>query len=609
MLPDILQLVRKSKMKIRYYLLLSLFSILFASNSLVAQEGVSYFLHTVEKGQSLYSISSMYNVTQAQIISLNPGSDQKILAGQTLKIPQNRQKQPESERFHTIQAGETLYRLTVMYNISAKAITDANPGLTAENFKIGQVILIPGETGNTVTAFPEPTQPVVSTPALPEVKSRCREMHEVKRKETIFSVSRKYGITEEELIKANPELTSGMKKGSLLCIPYPVSQPVLPAVPVTSGQTPSNDELFAENSRKRENIPTVNAAIILPFLNNSKKSDTVRMLEYYEGLLIAVDSLKRTGISVNLYTYDSGNEHASIDPILRKPELKKMDVIFGPLYQSHIKPLSDFAKENHVRLVIPFTSRDNEVFNNPSIYQVNTPQSYLYSEVYDHFMLQFRNPNVIIINTPEDDRDKGEFIAGLKQELQLRNIPVKELSSNVDPELLLGATDPDKENIFIPTSGTNITLNRILPYLTLVRRENPELTLHLFGYPEWQTYTNDHIDAFFELDTYFYSSFYTNNLFPAALNFTRAYHSWYEKEMGNTYPKYGMLGFDTGFFFIKGLHSYGSDFEDKLNSIAIRPIQTGFKFQRVNNWGGFINRKVFFVRFSPDYELIKIDFE
>lgn len=70
-----------------------------------------------------------------------------------------------------------------------------------------------------------------------------------------------------------------------------------------------------------------------------------------------------------------------------------------------------------------------------------------------------------------------------------------------------------------------------------------------------------------------------------------------------------MLGYDTGYFFLKGLSEYGNKMEENLGSIHVTPIQTGFKFERVNNWGGFINRKVFFVHFSKDYELIKLDFE
>ena len=116
-------------------ILFFLFFINFSCMNLCAQENQGYFLHTIEKGQSLYSISSMYGVSQADIIRLNPGCDEKIYAGQTIKIPQKATAQ-QSEIFHTIQPGETLYKLTTVYNISAKAICEANPGLSAENFRI-----------------------------------------------------------------------------------------------------------------------------------------------------------------------------------------------------------------------------------------------------------------------------------------------------------------------------------------------------------------------------------------------------------------------------------------------------------------------------------------
>ena len=70
-----------------------------------------------------------------------------------------------------------------------------------------------------------------------------------------------------------------------------------------------------------------------------------------------------------------------------------------------------------------------------------------------------------------------------------------------------------------------------------------------------------------------------------------------------------MLGFDIGYYFLKGLSKYGNKLENNLNRLNVVPIQTGFKFERVNNWGGLINRKIFFVHFSQDYELIKLDFE
>ena len=584
----------------RIFFLLSFISVSYLST--LAQENQSYFLHTIEKGQSLYSISSMYGVSKADIIRLNPGCEDKIYAGQAIKIPQNKTTQ-KSETFHTIQPGETLYRLTTTYKVSAKAICDANPGLSAENFRIGQVIRIPSAAeaiDSTVEAVvTTPEQPIIQ----PAVKPRCRDMHKVKRRETIFSVSREYGISEQELIAANPELKNGMKKGQFLCIPYPSEKSAITTPQTDTNITPpSNSELFREDKETPKSISTIKAALLLPF-------DDKRMVEYYEGFLMAVDSLKRTGTSIDLYVYDCNKESSSLNNILAKSEMKNMNVIFGPAQQQHIKPLAAFAKKNDIRLVVPFSSKEGEVFSNPFIYQINTPQSYLYSEVYEHFTRQFPNANVILLESSVVDKDKIEFIKGLKQELGSKGIPVKTLKENAPVETLKAALRNDKENFFIPTSGNDLTLLKIIPQLTLLVRDNPEARIHLFGYPEWQTYTKDHLESFFELDTYFYSSFYTNNLLPAAINFTHAYRKWYSKEMEERYPKYGMLGFDTGYFFLKGLSKYGSELEKNLPLMDLTPIQTGFKFQRVNNWGGFVNKKVFFVHFTKNFELIKLDFE
>lgn len=569
-----------------------------------AQENQSYFLHTVEKGQSLYSIASMYGVSQADIISLNPGSDDKIYIGHTLRIPRKAGDR-KGDTFHTIAPGETLYRLTVVYGVSAKAICEANPGLSADNFRTGQVIRIPAADAQNAVQ-----QEAAATPQSniqPPVESRCREMHKVKRRETVYSISRLYGISEEELLAANPELEgkTKIKRGKMLCIPYPTAQTMQPTG--TSQSIPTDRELFSKNAPKSQRFNTIKAAVILPFLDAPQES--ARMVEYYEGFLMAVDSLKRTGTSIDVYAYNSGAEKSTLNTLLAKPEMKDMDIIFGPAYQQHITPLADFAKKNGIRLVIPFSSRDNTVFRNASVYQINTPQSYLYSEVYDHFVRQFPNANVIFIEASQGAGEKAEFIKGLKDELRNRSIPTTSLKEDAVAESLKAVLANGRPNIFIPTSGSNLVLLKLLPQLTVVVREMPESDIHLFGYPEWQTYTKDYLEAFFELDTYFYSSFYTNNLLPAAVNFTKSYRKWYGKDMDERYPKYGMLGFDTGYYFLKGLSDYGTDFEKNMQHMHLLPIQTGFKFQRVNNWGGFINRKVFFVHFTKNYELVKLDFD
>ena len=584
---------------------------------IVAQSTAGHFIHTVTKGQSLYSISSMYNVSIADIVKENPGSDAGIKVGQSLKIPQNGDNQVT---FHTIQSGETLYKLSVKYGVSVERICQANPGLSAKNFRVDQVIAIP-PVAKSEQVSAEVVDQLPSSPAKVEkkdesLKPNCRDMHRVERKETVYSICKQYGITEEELLAANPEIKNKkLKKGKFLCIPYPkeTAKTSTPTQPQTNVDATLTDaQLFDKNKKKNEKISTIKAAVVLPFNTDGTgtRDEQVRMVEYYEGFLMAMDSLKKQGISIDLYTYDSGKTASSVNKILNKAEMKNMDIIFGPAHPEQVKPMAEFAQKHNSRLVIPFSSKGDDVFGNPAVYQINTPQSYLYSEVYEHYLRKFPNAHVIFLDAATGHTDKDDFVKGLKEELKNRQITFKELrGENINPEGMKLAVDSLRENVIIPTSGKNVVLTKILPQLIVTSREHPNYDMKLFGYPEWQTYTDDHLASFFELNTYFYSSFYTNNLFPAAIQFTNAYRKWFSKDMANTFPKYGMLGFDTAYFFLKGLNDYGSNFEDQVKQMQVTPIQTGFKFDRVNNWGGFINRKVFFVNFTKNYELIKLDFE
>ncbi len=602
----------------QYALLLCLFFLTpFAGKA--QQSG--YFLHTISKGQSLYSIAAMYKVSADEIIRLNPGCEKVIKAGETLKIPQA-QTAAKQQRYHTIQSGETLYKLTQIYNITASKICEANPGLTATNFRAGQVIVIPQEESTTatatVTSVPQTTTSVSTPQSHTKSVYEYQDIHKVKRKETIYSISKDYGITTQELIEANPELKKeSLKKGAYVRIPYPKSKKGTTARNKSESEKPfiqpTDSELFSEAAPKKQRLDKVKVAVILPFMTGSESSnDQKRMVEYYEGFLMAVDSLKKGGYSFDIYAYDSKGSGTSVKSILAKPEMTEMNLIIGPVHSNHIKEVSEFAKTNKIRMVVPFSSKDNEVFNNPYIYQVNTPQSYLYSEVYDHFLRCFRfNYNIIFVNTQDGNTEKKDFINGLKMELDAQRISYKELTLNTSEpnNNLREMVDMSQENLFIPTSGSNIALIKLLPYLKQLALEAPECPIHMFGYPEWQTYTNDYIADFYEFDTYFYGSFYTNNLSAAVANFQHAYRKWYGKTIMNTFPKYAILGFDTGYYLLKGLSVYGNNLENNLSKLKVSPIQTSFKFERVNNWGGFINKKVFFVHFTKEHELIKMDFD
>ena len=622
-----------SKMKRYKYILLLQFMLIAA---VLNAQNNNYFVHTVDKGQTLFSISRMYQKSIQEIIALNPGCDVKLSIGQQLRIPQaaiakpttpdNKDKQ--KARYHTIQAGETLYRLSKQYGVTPLEICEANPGLSISNFRAGEVILIPASK-QTAVAPATPAEEEEKEPQQQTIQ-QIRTTHKVEKGETFYGIARKYGITEAELRAANPEAASKkkLKKKTILNIPYPVKkvEPRKNIVELT------NREIFNKIEEKKDSIAATTksnatrVAVILPFMLDSyAPNEQSRMVEYYQGFLMAVEKLKKYGYSFDIHTYDSGPESNSLAGLLSSGKLDNMNLIIGALYPTHNKQLAKFASEKEIPLVIPFTSKEEEIFSNPMVYVVNTIQSYFFSEVIDHFTKRFPRANVIFVSDSTKS-NKQEFIAALTDGLKQKNIQhttielecIRNAAANLAVEnpdttqiaKLKGAMSSDKENIFIPLSSNAGTLASIVPPLILLKSDTINIPeFKLFGYPEWQIYANDMRAQLYEADTYFYASFFSHYSLPEAAKFQSEYTDWYDRGLQNIYPRYGMLGYDTGYVFLLAANKFGKDMPSKINNVSFTPIQTGFKFERVNNWGGMVNKKIYFIHYTPEYNIEKIDFD
>ena len=579
-----------------------------------------YFMHTVTQGQGLYSISRMYGVTEDEIIKLNPGSEKVIRAGEQLRIP-NR-KQPTSGKFHTIQKGETLYRLSVENRISVKELCDANPGLSAQNFKIGQVITIPAPSDedplastieNAGDAAPQNIKSDAQT--IQSDTARYKTTHVVQKRETIFRICRNYNISQAEFLEANPEYRyTKLQQGATVKIPFSHEEIAQRKQRLSEArnrmESISDSTLFSMNDRRIENTNgIITAALILPFsLEDSTSTLQKQMIEFYQGMLLALDKLKSENISVNLKVFDSEGEDKPLTPLLESGKLDDVDIVFGPRWTSHIKEAAQWSTVHQVPLVLPMNSNADDVFNNPYVFQLNTPQSYFNQEIYNHFLEQFPNPNVIIMDA--DEYRKNDFIDGLKTILADHDLPYSTIAIDTAFQELMDTLVPGKQNIMIINSPSSGPLNTMLPIMQLITRTKaPEIETHLFGYPEYQIYASDHLDELYEVDTWFYSWFYTNNMLKESVDFNALFRRSFSRQMMVSYPSFASYGYDTGYYFLKGLSIYGKDFENHLNELETEPVQMGFKFERVNNWGGFINRKVFFIHFSNDYKVEKIDFD
>lgn len=560
------------------------------------------FTHTIERGQTVYAIATMYGVTPEDIYKLNPNSKTVIKIGDKLIIPQKRadllSTQEQAYTFHTIAPKETLYSLSRSNNVTPQQIIEENPGLTAATFKIGRTIRIPQSSASQTTTV------------IKEVKKPDIE-YKIKKKETLFSIGRAFHVTPEALLERNPELKSGVKAGQIIFIPSPVEITEI-ATESLGNEAEINALLNQTIAAKR--VSATNVALLLPFMSKDPGAavdpSNARFIEYYEGFLLAVDSLKKKGQSINLYVYDTNKNPKTTADILRKEEMKKMNLIVGAVYNEQINLIANFAQKNNIKYVIPFTSKNDNVLNNPDIFQVNTPQSYLYSKASQAFSTLYANHNVVILKMPQDKDSKDEFISELKSELDAKKMEYQTCTYNSEnfSETLLSYLSDTKPNVIIPTTSSAEALSRFLAPLKSIKDSKPEYTLSLFGYPDWQVYTKEYLDKYYALDTYIYSNFYANNLSSQVKEFYNKFKVWYSKSLYVSYPRYGMLGFDTGMYFLNAINLYGTNFENNLSKINYKSLQTGFNFERVNTWGGFINTNLFIINYRPDYSVSVSEF-
>ena len=572
------------------------------------------FFHTVERGETVYAIATMYGVPIEDIYRLNPGSRDRIKAGETLRIPQQKKAAAtESYTFHTIEKKETLYAVSMKYKVPAEEIIKANPGLSTKTFTIGKTIRIP------LMPVTEPSEEnaTVKTDAPEETT------YTVGKGETMYSLCRKFKISSSELIKLNPDLKKGLKAGMVIKLPSATTGNAV-ASENKQERTLSESEVNAllDKPQNIRRVRQIKVALILPFMadRETTSATTSRFVEYYEGMLLAVDSLRKLGTSIDLSVYDSGEGTQKLKQILDTDALKETNLIIGAVQNDQIGEIARFAEENNIKYVIPFTSRNDDVLSNSLIFQVNTPHSYLYSKAAQAGCNLFADNNIIIVNI--DDRDtKTEFLQAFKGEMQERGISHKEIAYNAETFLtdILPLLDRERKNVVLPSSSSLDALKQVTTPLRMLAEtgieepnpENPEekiqvvFPISMFGYPEWQTYTRDALEDFYMLDTYIYSNFYADNLSERIHNFYNLYKTWYSKTLINTFPKYGILGFDTGMFFFSAIQKYGTNFEKSLDKINYESLQTGFDFHRVNNWGGFINTNIFIVHYQKDFTVTR----
>ena len=346
---------------------------------------------------------------------------------------------------------------------------------------------------------------------------------------------------------------------------------------------------------------TIRVGVLLPMKDTSSRGTI--MIEFYRGLLMAVDAVKTEGTDIEVYAFDCGKTDLQMEELLTKPELSRLDMIFGPLDAGQVTPLSEFCRQHEIRMVLPFNTPCPQVYGNPWIYQVGVAQELLFPNISTLIIENLTNANFVFFHTAENDERGVAFTDHLKQVLSLRGIPTTNLAIGADEFAYDRALNQFRNNVVIPDSRSITALNQMLKELKAYQAQNTQYKVALLGYPEWITYTGTLLRDFYQYDTHLFSAYYRNPLSGRVAKFEQQYAKNYTVPSRNSYPRAEMLGYDLAYFFIHGLATLGKDFDEQMSTLPQQPIQHGFNFTRVGEQGGYINTFVQLVHYSTNHTI------
>ena len=427
--------------------------------------------------------------------------------------------------------------------------------------------------------------------------ANIREQHQVKKKETVFGISRAYGLTIEELINANPEMKQQgyeLKKGAVLNIPYPKS-----VIEKQEAERAAKAKKAAEEAAKANDVRNreIRLGVMLPL--HDINGDGRRMMEYYRGVLMACDSLKKQGVSIDVHAWNTA-EDVNIYKVLEDPAAAKCDLIIGPLYSKQMDALSDFVAKHDIRLVIPFSINAPQLTTNRNIFQIFQSLNEVSEATISHYLERFKDCHTVVIDCNDTTSKKGVFTFALRRQMESRGMECVVTNLKSSEEYFSNAFSRTKPNVVVLNTGRSQELGVAFSKINGLKANNPELDITMFGYSDWLLYTHRYLENYYKYNTYIPSVFYYNPLSPATQQFQRKYRQNFSSDMQNLLPRFAITGFDHAYFFLKGLHKYGKTFNGAEGMFGYPPIQTPLKFERYGN-GGLRNRTLMLVHYTPQH--------
>lgn len=551
---------------------------------------------------------------------------------------------------HAVEAGETLFGLSRHYAVPLAAITESNPS-AAEGLSIGQVILIPVKA--------QSRKELKHAPQLGDGEL----LHTVTKKETIYGIARKYGVTQEDLRRLNPDLTYGLRVGMVLRVQLAAStaapplavQPavmdsdefhqVLPgetlyslgqryglpaeAIKEANGGLPEGlkagtyvriprsaqsalvDSLEVADTIVRPPLSVRRRiAVLLPFTSATSDSLAATDEEYRNSSVTDAAVEFRAGLAMALDTLQAKGLNADVQVFDTGMKPAQWD----PLFRSdairgmdlYIGPFHRSAIESLVKvagnapIICPVPQSNKVILGNPTVSKALGGRSDRLKLMARYVAFNHGSKNIILLK-PDifSERDVQDLMA---RELQQALAPV---TGKLRDSLLV-----------VPCARRDVgavisKLDASRPNILVVPSEDVEFVttvLNKFsGLRAKYAITVFGLDSWTNMNTLDVSAMVKLNLHLPANGFidyslpaVNAFVTAYRARFHNEPGDYAFLGYDVALYFLQAEMQYGRNFPAHYATVRAKPLHLDFRMAKLGPENGWSNSSAVMLQYLPE---------
>lgn len=534
---------------------------------------------------------------------------------------------------HTVQKKETLYSLSKAYNVQQEEIIEHNQSAVS-GLKMGTILYIPVKSSGTATNAPAKGDQPTDKKDKRQADKKIRK-HTVKWYEDITDISEKYSVSVEAIMAFNNLKSSKLKPRQILLIPESMPSDATPAEITTSSDNlfstvvtdtlsrrsddnivpaleivPGNVTNSDANSKLkyRNNGEQVEIAYILPLNSIDTNNINTNFMDFYAGSMLAANDMKRDGFPVKINVYDQ-SEYTPLHKLIDAPGFSNNQLLIGPARAKIIKEFTGYSQNAEIPLVSPLDN-SAETFADTNPYFIQMPANTLSQmentiELLNNYRIKDSVSTILLVYEKGNVSD-SIYVDNAKKLLQERGIEYTPISYGIldGREIyttILASVDTlsTKPHIALVPSNSEAFVSDVVRNLDLCRK--PGAIITLFGFPKWRNFETINVEMFHNMNLHISLPYFVDYTNEDVKRFLLQYRALY-----NTEPTpYAFQGYDITKYLLEQMEKYGNSFIHQDNPAAASMLQSDFRLRKddCNERSGLKNRATRNIRYNPDFTI------